>query len=103
MAKKKRAAYRKKHQNKFSMFLVTIAVLMIMVVVAVDGVQLQRKIDEQTAKEQELLADIDAEEKRAEEIKEFGTYTQTKGYVEEVAKEKFRLVNKDEVVFVEED
>lgn len=43
MARRK-AAYRKRHQNRFSMFLVTLVVLMIMVVVAVRSVELQQKI-----------------------------------------------------------
>lgn len=37
MARRK-AAYRKRHQNRFSMFLVTLVVLMIMVVVAARSV-----------------------------------------------------------------
>ena len=59
MARRK-VAYRKRHQNRFSMFLVTLVVLMIMVVVAVDRVELQQKIAEQAAKETELLAQIEA-------------------------------------------
>ena len=43
MARRK-TAYRKRHQNRFSMFLVTLVVLMIMVVVAVRSVELQQKI-----------------------------------------------------------
>ena len=43
MARRK-AAYRKRHQNRFSMFLVTLVVLMIMVVVAARSVELQQKI-----------------------------------------------------------
>ena len=44
MAKRK-VAYRKRHQNRFSMFLVTLVVVMIMVAVAVQSVELQDKID----------------------------------------------------------
>ena len=101
MARKK-VAYRKRHQNRFSMFLVTLVVLMIMVVVAIDSVELQSKIDEQTAKETELLAQIEAEEIRAEEIEEYRKYTQTKRYVEEVAKDKLGLVYEGEILFKEE-
>lgn len=101
MARKK-VAYRKRHQNRFSMFLVTLVVLMIMVVVAVDSVELHRKIDEQTSKETELLAQKEAEEVRAEEIEEYRKYTQTKRYVEEVAKDKLGLVYEGEILFKEE-
>lgn len=102
MAKKRKVAYRKRQQNKFSMFLVGLVVLMIMVVVAVDSVELQRKIDEQTAKETELLLQKDAEHARTEEIEEYRKYTQTKRYVEEVAKDKLGLVYEGEILFKEE-
>ena len=84
------------------MFLVGLVVLMIMVVVAVDSMELQRKIDEQTAKETELLAQKEAEEIRAAEIEEYRKYTQTKRYVEEVAKDKLGLVYEGEILFKEE-
>ena len=100
MARKK-VAYRKRHQNRFSMFLVTLVVLMILVVVAVDSVELRSKIEEQTAKEEELLALKEAEEIRAEEIEEYRKYTQTKRYVEEVAKDKLGLVYEGEILFKE--
>lgn len=101
MAKRK-VAYRKRHQNRFSMFLVTLVVLMIMIVVAIDSVQLNKKIDEQAAKEIELIAQQEAEAARAEEIEEYRKYTQTKAYVEEVAKDKLGLVYEGEILFKEE-
>lgn len=102
MARRK-VAYRKRHQNSLSMFLVTLVVLMIMIVVAFDSVEIQRKIDEQTAKETELLAEKEAEEIRAEEIEEYRKYTQTKRYVEEVAQDKLGLVYEGEILFKAED
>lgn len=102
MARRK-VAYRKRHQNSLSMFLVTLVVLMIMIVVAFDSVEIQRKINEQTAKETELLAEKEAEEIRAEEIEEYRKYTQTKRYVEEVAQDKLGLVYEGEILFKAED
>ncbi len=102
MAKKK-VAYRKKNQNRLSMFLVTVVVLMIMVIVAVRNVELQQKIDIYAAKEAELLVQKEAELARTEEIEEYGKYTQTKRYVEEVAKDKLGLVYEGEILFKEED
>ncbi|MBE5884680.1 MAG: septum formation initiator family protein [Lachnospiraceae bacterium] len=102
MAKKRKVAYRKRQQNKFSMFLVALVVLMIMVVVAIDRVELQRKIDEQTAQIAELQVQKEAEEVRAAEIEEYRKYTQTKRYVEEVAKDKLGLVYEGEILFKEE-
>ena len=50
----------------------------------------------------ELAAKIEDEEKRTDEIEEFRKYTQTKRYVEEVAKEKLGLVYDGEIIFQEE-
>ena len=100
MARRK-AAYRKRHQNRFSMFLVTLVVLMIMVVVAVRSVELQQKIAGYDTQIASLGAQI--EQTRAEKIEEFGKYTQTKAYVEEVAKDKLGLVYEGEILFQEDD
>ena len=101
MARRK-AAYRKRHQNRFSMFLVTLVVLMIMVVVAARSVELQQKIAGYDTQIASLGAQIEAEQTRAEQIEEFGKYTQTKAYVEEVAKDKLGLVYEGEILFQED-
>ena len=49
-----------------------------------------------------LSAQIDAETARAEEIEEYRKYTQTKAYVEEVAKDKLGLVYEGEILFKED-
>ena len=101
MAKRK-VAYRKRVQNRFSMFLVSLVVLLIIIVVAVKGVELHQKLDTLTAKEELLNTQLEAEQKRTEEIEEYRTYTQTKRYAEEVAKDKLGLVYEGEIVFAEE-
>ena len=99
---KKRVAYRKRNQNRLSMVLVTLVVLMIMVVVAVRSVEMNRKLDEAAAQEASLEAQITAEDERTLEIEEYEKYTQTKKYVEEVAKDKLGLVYEGEILFKEE-
>ena len=101
MARRK-AAYRKRHQNRFSMFLVSLVVLMIMVVVAVRSVELQQKIEGYDTQIASLTAQINAENARTEEIEEYRKYTQTKAYVEEVAKDKLGLVYEGEILFKED-
>lgn len=101
MARKK-AAYRKRQQNKFSMLLVTLVLIMIMVVVSLSGRKLREKIDavsETQAHYEKLLRE---EEKRKQEIEEFGKYTQTKKYVEEVAQDKLGLVYEGDIIFKQE-
>lgn len=102
MAKKK-VAYRKRHQNRFSMFLVTLVVMMVMTVVAVRSVGLQQKID---IKRQELAlleAQIEEEKLRELEIEEFAKEVQTKGYIENIAREKLGLVYEGEILFKQDD
>ena len=98
----RRVAYRKKHQNRFSMFLVSLVVLMIMLVVAVKSVELQQKIEAKAQEEQLLEEQIVAEKDRTAEIEEFGKEVQTKGYIEDVAREKLGLVYEGEILFKEE-
>ena len=101
MARRK-TPYRKRHQNRFSMFLVSLVVLMIMVVVAVRSVELQQKIEGYDTQIASLTTQIEAENTRAEEIEEYRKYTQTKAYVEEVAKDKLGLVYEGEILFQED-
>lgn len=100
---KRKVAYRKNNQNRLSMVMIIIVVLILTVAVAIRCGELSQRLDELNAQKQELQEDKDAEAARAEEIEEFRKYTQTTGYVEEVAKEKLGLVYDGEIVFKEED
>lgn len=100
---RKKAAYRKRNQNRFSMILIIIVVSLITVAVAVRSVELNQRLDAYKAKEGQLQQQITDEEKRAEEIEVFRKYTQTAGYIEEIAMEKLGLVYEGEIVFQEED
>ncbi|MBD5473459.1 MAG: septum formation initiator family protein [Lachnospiraceae bacterium] len=99
----RKAAYRKKRQNRFGMFLVSIAVIMMLVVVAFNSVELKAKRETYRQKEQALQEQIEAEEERSKEIEEFEKYTQTKKYIEEVARDKLGLVYEGEILFKDED
>lgn len=101
--KRKKVAYRKRNQNRLSMVLVALVVTLITVAVAMRSVELTQRRDELAQKEQELTQQKLAEQQRAEEIEEFRKYTQTKRYVEEVAKDKLGLMYEGEVLFKEED
>lgn len=98
----KRAAYRRKKQNRFGMFLASIVVIMLLIVVAVDSVELTAKRDAYRQKEQELEAQILAEEERTKEIEEYEKYTQTMKYKEEVARDRLGLVYEGEILFKDE-
>ncbi len=99
MARRGRAAYRKRKQNGFGMLLVSTVIVMLLVVVLVKSIELKQKLAGYQAREQQLLEEIEKEEQRTEEIKEYEKYTQTKQYIEEVAKDKLGLVHEGEILF----
>ena len=98
----RKAAYRKRRQNRFGMFLVSIAVVMLLVVVTFSGFKLQQKLEVYQQKELALQEQIEAEEERAKEIEEYEKYAQTKKYIEEVARDKLGLVYEGEILFKDE-
>ena len=100
---RRRVAYRRRNQNRFSMFLVSLVVVLIMIVVAVKSVDLQQKIDAKAKEEQLLDEQIAAEEQRAQDIESFGKEVQTKGYIEDVARDKLGLIYEGEIMFKEDD
>ncbi len=67
----KKAAYRKKRQNRMAMILVTIVVLMMFVVVAVKSVELREKKELYESRVAQLQEEINAEMARTEEIEEY--------------------------------
>ncbi len=98
----RKAAYRKRRQNRLAMLLVTTVVLMMMLVVTFKSVELREKRQFYMSREEALIQEIEAEEARSLEIEEYGKYTQTKKFVEEVAKEKLGLVYEGEIIFKDE-
>lgn len=99
----RRAAYRRKRQNRFGMLLVTSVIVMMLVVVMIKSIELRQKLAGYQAREAQLMEEIEKEEQRAEEIAEYEKYTQTKQYIEEVAKDKLGLVHEGEIIFKDED
>ena len=97
--KQSRIAYRKRRQNRFSMILVTLVVAMVTLVVFVKGIELRQKIDVKVQEGMALDAQIEKEQNRTLEIEELGKEVQTKGYIEDIAREKLGLVYEGEILF----
>ena len=98
----RKVAYRKGQQNKAGMLLVTAVVLMMLVVVTIKSIELRQQRDAYAYREQQLMEEIAAEEVRSDKIAEYEKYTQTKKYVEEIAKDKLGLVYEGEIIFKDE-
>ncbi len=94
-----KAAYRKKRQNRTGMLLVTTVVVMMLIVVTVKSIELRDKRATYRIREEALMQEIEAEQARTKEIEEYEKYTQTKKYVEEIAKSKLGLVYEGEIIF----
>lgn len=100
---RRRIVFRKKKQNQLGMFLVMLVVFMMLLVVSVNSIELKKTQEKYIDKVKNIEAEIEQEEIRAEELAEYRKYTQTKKYVEEVAKDKLGLVYEDEIIFKVED
>ena len=84
--------------NRIALIGITMVVLSLAVIVQTRGVDLKKKDLEYQIKEEQLEAQVAAEEERAAQLEEYRVYVQTKQYIEKIAKEKLGLVNKDEVL-----
>ena len=98
---KRRIAFKKRRQNRLGMIMVTVVVFMLCLVLAVSMMSLNKKRNSYVEREESLKQQIDAENKRAEDLVEYET--KTAAYVEEVAKDKLGLVYEDEIVFQAEE
>lgn len=96
MTKTRRAMKRRK---RLELKLITLTVLCLLVVASFGKMKLLNKNEAYQQREEQLLAEIAAEEQRTEEIEDLKKYVQTKKYVEDVAKERLGLVYENEILF----
>lgn len=96
MTKTRRALRRRK---RLELQLVTLTVLCLLVVASFGKMKLLQKNEVYRQREEQLMAQIEEEEQRTEEIEELKKYVQTKKYVEDIAKERLGLVYEDEILF----
>ena len=89
-------------QNRLSMFLAGLVLVILLIAVAVNAFSLNRKLHENRARANILQQEIRTEEQRAADIEEYRRYTETDAYIEEIAREKLGLIYEGETVFKEE-
>lgn len=94
--------YKQDKHNRTAKFLIGFVVFMLVAVVAFKSVELRKIKAEYAAEEAYLNEQIAIEEDRKAEIAQYETYTKTKAYVEDVARDKLGLVYKGEILFKDE-
>lgn len=104
MDRKKRDSKSQKHQvrkQQRNSFKIIIFIAVAMLAVLGYGTSISyAKNQAYIAQEIELMADLEEEMQRTEEIEEFKEYAQTDEYVEQIAKEKLNMAYPEEVIFV---
>lgn len=88
---------RKKHRT--SRMFVGMVTIFMAGTIGFSSFHLKQKISHYEAQESQLVAEIEAEKERTEEIDELEKYVQTEEFVRNTAKEKLGLVSPGEIIF----
>lgn len=103
MKKSKRKKTKKRIANNYlGMAVISIVVLLLLGVLAVQSQSLKNKLAYYDAQAAELEQQISDEQQRTEEIDKRREYMQTDEYAAEVARDRLGLVKENETVFEEE-
>lgn len=89
---------RERAGNKMALIGITFVVISMGIAINIRGSVLKTKNHEYQVRQEILSRQVEAEEKRAEELEEKRVFVQTKQYIEQIAKEKLGLVNPDEIL-----
>lgn len=89
----------RRRQKKTGMFLIGCVVLILCGVFTINTIKLESKRKVYSQKIEEYQKDIEQLESEAQEIEDLKVYVQTKGYIEQMAREKLGLVYEDEIIF----
>ena len=98
-----RTRYRtRRRENRFGILLAAIVVLLLTFVVSVRSIDLLKQVQENETKIEQLQNEMAKEEQRSTEIDEFVKETQTRKYIEDIARQKLGLVYPGEIIFEKE-
>lgn len=99
--RRRRYQYRRKQQNRLAMTLVTIVLVIMLTVIGIKSIEMKARVSVLSEREAQLTEEIKQEQARGSELDQYEKYTQTKKYVEDVAKDKLGLVHDGEIIFKE--
>ena len=80
---------------------ISTVVTMLLTVLLIQGQSLQKRIQENEQRKEELLAETETEQERTSEIEDMEEYMQSDEYIEKIAREKIGLVKDNEIIFKE--
>ena len=104
MSGSKPYAEKKNKRRRIGGFALVLALVLVMCgLLSFQRVQLEKKQEKVRAEYNAALAEYEGEQERAESLKKLEVYSQTKKFVEDIAREKFGLVYEDEVIFTPEE
>ncbi|WOO34777.1 septum formation initiator family protein [Anaerocolumna sp. AGMB13020] len=93
----------RRKKRRTGLFLTAVMVLSICAIVTYKQQSLDLAEAKADEKIEQLNKQIEDEQQRAEDIEEKKAYVKTKKFIEEMAREKFNLVYKDEIIFKSEE
>ncbi len=93
----------RRKKRRTGLFLTAVMVLSICAIVTYKQQSLDLAEAKADEKIEQLNKQIEDEKQRTEDIEEKKAYVQTKKFIEEMAREKFGLVYKDEIIFKSEE
>lgn len=99
MAKKTVAFRKPKKKGHLGVILALIALVVFVGLFGYNSLALKQQEKQLDAEIAEMTGKLDAEKARSEELENFETYTHTKKYAEEVARENLGYVYEGEIVF----
>ncbi|MCI5649282.1 MAG: septum formation initiator family protein [Fusicatenibacter sp.] len=88
-------------QNRYAMASIILVACILLAVLFVKGYSLQKRIDENSARQAALQEEIEKENSRTEEISALKEYMQSDEYIEKMAREKLGMVKENEILFKE--
>lgn len=92
---------RRRKQNKSSIICISLIVFTLIGVMSVQIVSVYQRNESYKTQETELQAQLETEQVRQGELKEYEKYVGTREYIEQVAKTRLGLVYSNEIIFKE--
>ena len=89
---------RRNHKKGTGIGLIAFVVLLLFGIIAYKTIDLEKKVKQVELKIERLNSQVQEQEELAEEINNLKAYVQTKGYIEDIAREKLGLVYEDEII-----